>query len=1075
MTTPAMPLIGAAALGTIVVIGSAACATAASKTARGGWTRKHSSRWCGQAAMSARNAEEEEDHELHVDASSSSESDDECDDGNGRTGPNGGIQRLLRRMQSKAEAQSLRTIELYGWHFPELYRLVPDQLAYCQTVCRLGNRQNVDSINLSDVIQDPEVRTQIAEAAAQSIGVCLSDTDCLRVRTSAAKAVSLHEECRRLRDRALQSTLEATYSGRVTAARAQARAGDPKPDEQFTLDMEEALRRSEAESRRSASVFTLQDLAWIAGSLGALQGDVLLDVLRIVQQDSQAGEPAASAAAMPIGGREGLHLDPVSAAERHRAGESVASPPQDVELDLRDMSDAALISLIGLIHQHTDAKDSPFHAHPTDVPPGCGDGTTQAANMASVGPDGGQDLAESAWLGDCLGDAVMENLARSLIDEAGSEEAVDKPPSSADAAAAEAGAQTGSQPVAEAGGQEAGDVPGSQAPAGAGQRLEGEAQGDGGRTPEEDEAVDRDQQEAGAPGAVESVYFDAVSSVVAEPNTLPVCPRARSPAGESVRLPEDQVASDHVAEHSTAALPVSSGACKPVGPPAGPASAADRSPDGGSLSSTSSAEWDVLPSAVDAADDCGPVQEDVPRVRLGGESSSVACVSEAGDGPGVGLSSEAQVEAVGNAGRESGAAASTDAGTASNGLVDPGNEATAELCSVASDPDEADWVLPSGSWFEHGATEADEKPEPDPSLSMSALSLSVSMGSLSESLLVDAGRLATAAHDDSQYGMQPEPQPTDVAGLVADEEVPSPTDRPPATLTADDQEARAGGAQSSGQPISQDAGGLGGCGGRGSSDPGIAEEIQVPAGDGAQDQTHPQGTACEAAGPVATLASGLLEPPASGLNVDRGSGEATGPEARQMISTDAHSADTASDGQAASTPVQTQSDTASHDEEDDLPPPALPLCISMQLDGEADAAQCPQHAAQSSPHRHPQASPDVVRPAWLPSNQAIHDAADLIEALVPAQASSSLPLSDELQASPLPTARARKMPASVAADVLGQTGLPRSILREVWELADGDCDGYLDARDLALALSLCSEVKRGNGLPPSIPPGVLGR
>ena len=46
----------------------------------------------------------------------------------------------------------------YGWHFPELGKIVTDNLAFVRTVELMGIRENAKNTDLSDVLPE-EVRT----------------------------------------------------------------------------------------------------------------------------------------------------------------------------------------------------------------------------------------------------------------------------------------------------------------------------------------------------------------------------------------------------------------------------------------------------------------------------------------------------------------------------------------------------------------------------------------------------------------------------------------------------------------------------------------------------------------------------------------------------------------------------------------------------------------------------------------------------------------------------------------------------------------------------------------------------
>jgi len=66
-----------------------------------------------------------------------------------------------------------------------------------------------------------------------------------------------------------------------------------------------------------------------------------------------------------------------------------------------------------------------------------------------------------------------------------------------------------------------------------------------------------------------------------------------------------------------------------------------------------------------------------------------------------------------------------------------------------------------------------------------------------------------------------------------------------------------------------------------------------------------------------------------------------------------------------------------------------------------------------------------------------------------------------------------KLTPEVVRDILSQTGLPFSTLKDVWELADIDKDGLLDEPEFALALFLCRRVVNGAMLPQVLHPTLI--
>lgn len=63
-------------------------------------------------------------------------------------------------------------------------------------------------------------------------------------------------------------------------------------------------------------------------------------------------------------------------------------------------------------------------------------------------------------------------------------------------------------------------------------------------------------------------------------------------------------------------------------------------------------------------------------------------------------------------------------------------------------------------------------------------------------------------------------------------------------------------------------------------------------------------------------------------------------------------------------------------------------------------------------------------------------------------------------------------PAQVK-EALSTTGLPREILRQVWELSDIDKDGRLDRDEFAVSMYLCRQAQQGTALPAALPTDVV--
>ncbi|XP_030637134.1 nucleolar protein 58 isoform X2 [Chanos chanos] len=83
---------------------------------------------------------------------------------------------LLDDLDKELNNYIMRCREWYGWHFPELGKIVTDNLAYCKTVRKIGDRTNVASSDLSDILPE-EIEAEVKLAAEISMGTEVSEED----------------------------------------------------------------------------------------------------------------------------------------------------------------------------------------------------------------------------------------------------------------------------------------------------------------------------------------------------------------------------------------------------------------------------------------------------------------------------------------------------------------------------------------------------------------------------------------------------------------------------------------------------------------------------------------------------------------------------------------------------------------------------------------------------------------------------------------------------------------------------------------------------------------------------------
>jgi len=76
---------------------------------------------------------------------------------------------LLDDLDKELNNYVMRCREWYGWHFPELGKLVTDNLVYSKTVKAIGVKENCADMDLSSVLPE-ELEAEVKEMAEVSMG-----------------------------------------------------------------------------------------------------------------------------------------------------------------------------------------------------------------------------------------------------------------------------------------------------------------------------------------------------------------------------------------------------------------------------------------------------------------------------------------------------------------------------------------------------------------------------------------------------------------------------------------------------------------------------------------------------------------------------------------------------------------------------------------------------------------------------------------------------------------------------------------------------------------------------------------
>lgn len=104
---------------------------------------------------------------------------------------------LLDQLDKDVNLFAMRIREWYGYHFPELVKLVPDNYQYARVAKFVGNKELLDEEKLPDlaalVDDDTTIAQNILDAARGSMGASLSEIDMLNISAFATRVTSIAE------------------------------------------------------------------------------------------------------------------------------------------------------------------------------------------------------------------------------------------------------------------------------------------------------------------------------------------------------------------------------------------------------------------------------------------------------------------------------------------------------------------------------------------------------------------------------------------------------------------------------------------------------------------------------------------------------------------------------------------------------------------------------------------------------------------------------------------------------------------------------------------------------------------
>lgn len=103
---------------------------------------------------------------------------------------------LLDQLDKDINTFAMRVREWYSWHFPELVKVIPDNIQYARAVKVIRNKSSIsedDIPRLNDVVLDDNVARDVVDAARSSMGTDVSDVDLINIEMFATRVVKLAE------------------------------------------------------------------------------------------------------------------------------------------------------------------------------------------------------------------------------------------------------------------------------------------------------------------------------------------------------------------------------------------------------------------------------------------------------------------------------------------------------------------------------------------------------------------------------------------------------------------------------------------------------------------------------------------------------------------------------------------------------------------------------------------------------------------------------------------------------------------------------------------------------------------
>lgn len=99
---------------------------------------------------------------------------------------------LLDDLDKELNTYAMRVKEWYGWHFPEMARIINDNLAYSRVIIKMGMRSSAVKADLAEILPE-EIEVAVKSAAEISMGTEITTEDLDNIQALAEQVVSFTE------------------------------------------------------------------------------------------------------------------------------------------------------------------------------------------------------------------------------------------------------------------------------------------------------------------------------------------------------------------------------------------------------------------------------------------------------------------------------------------------------------------------------------------------------------------------------------------------------------------------------------------------------------------------------------------------------------------------------------------------------------------------------------------------------------------------------------------------------------------------------------------------------------------